>query len=347
MKPRYQFLRTPQCGVSLVEIMVAMVLGLLLLGGIIQVFLGNQTIARTQQALSEVQENGRYALEVIARDLRHAGFRGGCRTGVQVNSLLDPSGTGFSHDLFDLNTGVRGWNNAPGDFQHHLTGYAANTDVVLVKHAAALTAARPAALVAATEAAIPLSTASGIAQGQILVIADAESCDQFQNSQPANASSVGRGDGSSLSPGNVAPSTVQFGTAYGPMADILRFRSAIYYVGAADAANQTWALRRVRFDNGTPVDEEIAPGLVDLQIRYGIDTGAPPDRMADEYVTAVNVTNWDRVVAVRATMLFSSTEGNVVDAPMSLAFAGTTFNAPDRRMYQVFSTTVGVRNSLP
>jgi len=62
------------CGFSLVEILVALVLSLLLIGGIIQLFLGSKQTYRFHDALSRVQENGRLALDTMARDIRMAGF---------------------------------------------------------------------------------------------------------------------------------------------------------------------------------------------------------------------------------------------------------------------------------
>ena len=48
-----------QSGLTLVELLVAMAIGLILLTGIFQVFLGSNSIYRTQDSLSRLQENGR------------------------------------------------------------------------------------------------------------------------------------------------------------------------------------------------------------------------------------------------------------------------------------------------
>ncbi|MCP3951594.1 MAG: hypothetical protein GY697_05165, partial [Desulfobacterales bacterium] len=65
-----------QSGLSLVEILVALVISLFLLGGIVQVYLGNKTAYRFSDASARVQENGRFALETIASDIRRAGSWG-------------------------------------------------------------------------------------------------------------------------------------------------------------------------------------------------------------------------------------------------------------------------------
>ena len=59
-----------QIGISLVEILVALVISLFLLGGIVQVYVGNKTTFAFTNALAEVQENGRFALDLMSQDLR-------------------------------------------------------------------------------------------------------------------------------------------------------------------------------------------------------------------------------------------------------------------------------------
>ena len=340
-----------QTGVTLVEILIALVLGLLLLGGIIQIFLSSSQISRTQEALSEVQENGRYALEIVSRDLRLAGFKGGCRFDTPVRSLLNPAGMGGNPVLFNLNQAVRGWDgvagpNGPGPAGGDMTGYVANTDAVLIKHAGIRTDAIPAGDTARTAVQVDLVAASGIPQGAIVVVADARACDQFQNSVGAGAAHVRRDAATGSPPGNLDPATNPLSERYDDRLVISRFRSAVYYVGDGAFAGQPSSLRRVLFDSGVAQDEEIAQGLVDMQIVYGVTTDINIGAV-NQYLAASAVTDWNNVVAIRVNLLFASTENNVVQAPMTLAFNGGVFNAPDRRMYQVFSTTVQVRNSRP
>ena len=57
-------------GVSLIELMVAMVLGLLVSAGIVSIFLSTSASSRAQKQLADVQEEGRYAIGRIVEDLR-------------------------------------------------------------------------------------------------------------------------------------------------------------------------------------------------------------------------------------------------------------------------------------
>jgi len=67
------WLRSNQSGYSLVELMVAMVLGLLLVGGVVQVFQSGKASYRVQEGLGRLQENGRFADFYLSRVLRQAG----------------------------------------------------------------------------------------------------------------------------------------------------------------------------------------------------------------------------------------------------------------------------------
>jgi type IV pilus assembly protein PilW len=63
-----------QSGLSLVEMMVAMVLGLLILLAVSSIYIGSRQTFRLQDDNARLQETGRYALEVMGRSIRQAGF---------------------------------------------------------------------------------------------------------------------------------------------------------------------------------------------------------------------------------------------------------------------------------
>lgn len=65
-----------QAGLSLVELMIAITLGLIIIFAVLYVFAGNRASYLHQQSLSHVQESGRFALELLNRDIRMAGFIG-------------------------------------------------------------------------------------------------------------------------------------------------------------------------------------------------------------------------------------------------------------------------------
>lgn len=65
--------RKHHSGFGLIELMIALVLGLLVLGAAIAVFQSNQSTYRANEGLSRIQEGARVAFELMSRDLRAAG----------------------------------------------------------------------------------------------------------------------------------------------------------------------------------------------------------------------------------------------------------------------------------
>jgi type IV pilus assembly protein PilW len=62
-------------GLTLVELMVAMAVGLLLLTFLVQIFAGVRSASMLQAGLASVQEDGRLALSLVAEEVRKAGYR--------------------------------------------------------------------------------------------------------------------------------------------------------------------------------------------------------------------------------------------------------------------------------
>ena len=98
-------------GFSLIELMISMVIGLIILLGLISLFDSSSSLNRSQHGLSVLQENGRYAITRIKRDLELAG-RKHCATvalpstlttdwnqGYQMTALMAAPGTVFANGL--------------------------------------------------------------------------------------------------------------------------------------------------------------------------------------------------------------------------------------------------------
>ncbi|MCD2449273.1 PilW family protein [Methylicorpusculum oleiharenae] len=75
---------------TLIEIMIALLIGAFLLGGILQIFINTKQTYRMQEGLSRLQENGRFAMDFLARDIRMAGYWG-CLSPISPN--VDIAGT--------------------------------------------------------------------------------------------------------------------------------------------------------------------------------------------------------------------------------------------------------------
>ena len=74
MNKQLQSIQSRQGGISLVEIMVGLLIGVFLMGGVLQVFDTSKRGYRYQEGLSQVQEQGRFAMEYLAANIRMAGY---------------------------------------------------------------------------------------------------------------------------------------------------------------------------------------------------------------------------------------------------------------------------------
>lgn len=85
--------RRGQRGMSLVELMVAMTIGLILLTALAYFFLGSRQLNRTHDDISRMQESSRYALEILGKAIRQAGYRTNVEAAFLGTALVGTDGT--------------------------------------------------------------------------------------------------------------------------------------------------------------------------------------------------------------------------------------------------------------
>lgn len=316
-----------QAGLSLVELMIAITLSLLLIAGVLQIFLSSKQTYSTNNALSRVQESGRFAMDFLTQDIRNTGYKGQC--------LGEPLNHGITNILWRLEEPIQGWNNITAK-PAHLSGTPLNgTDVVLIKFAAGPGEIDASTANTAANETISLgSNGSGVAKHAITLVSDAISCDLFQNIADDNATSVTRAAGADWT------------HDYTGVTEVLPLQNATYYIRANNGRPNSLVRERLSTNTtaATWVTEELVDGIQDMQILYGI---AGINRQVTDYVAANAVTNWDNVVSVRINLLVVSADTNVVTDNQVIAFNGANVTIDNRRLAQVFSSTIGIRNRLP
>jgi type IV pilus assembly protein PilW len=96
-----------QQGLTLIEIMIALLIGAFLLGGVMEIFLKSRQTYKMQEALSRVQENGRFAMDFLTRDIRMTDYQscqgGSLSTPKQPKSLYDVATRSINEALTGLN----------------------------------------------------------------------------------------------------------------------------------------------------------------------------------------------------------------------------------------------------
>ena len=362
-----------QRGLTLIELMVALVLGLLLLAVVGQVYLADKTTFTAQQQQGLMQEGGRFALEFLARDARMAGLAG-CSSRrplelpLPLRSYLSASGYPFDplqgvqgHEAADSGPGdtiepdptpaasgdASDWSPALPAGTHALADTAvAGSDVLVLS---GMDAGVPLVSPFTSGAQIFVASTSGFAPGDILMVTDCQQAQLFQATGVTAASGniVGSSAGG-YSPGNASPITER-GPA-GPFqegSEVAHVRTYAYYVGVGSDGDP--ALVRERLQGGSSAGmaaEELVGGVESLQVLYGVDGNM--DFVVDQYVTADAVADWRTVRALQVALLLRTPDefGPDLDEA-SYDLAGTTLDpVDDRRVRRVFTSTIALRNRL-
>jgi type IV pilus assembly protein PilW len=360
--------RRRQAGLTLIELMVSLVLALVLTAGIIKVFVGNRVTYEFNESLSRIQENARFALDHIAYNTRMAGYRG-CISDVAIfNNLAVPSafrddiengitgydangtGDGAEYAATATNPAASGNLNAwtpalPGDLTNKVIP---GSDVLVVRSISGAGMSLVAPFTNASQ--LFVATPHDFKIGEILVVSDCHKASVFQVTNiDSTLHNVVHSNSGSFNPGNAFPNW-PLEQDYGLGAEVARLQSYAFYIGVG--ANGAPALFQLRLAWQTAAltafqEEELVSNVESMQIRYGIDTNN--DETINTWVPASGVTDWLEVVSVEITLLARAPDeyGTEVDTADYTLGAMTFDPVDDRRLRQVFSTTIGVRNRLP
>ncbi|HEY5673448.1 MAG TPA: PilW family protein [Malonomonas sp.] len=358
-----------QKGMTLVELMVAMVISLVLLGGVYQIFTGSTNSNRENEQFARLQENARFAMEIIGRDLRMAGYSGCAAVDTTDPARFVNTLNNAGDYLFNFSIGMQGFDYidpldgdvVAADFSPvldasiPLANLVELSDILTVRKADTANAVlledkNPAG---STSWSADLKVTDGTPTSQIdtndiLMISDCVNAAVFQvtNYTMTNGNTVHNSGGAPplgdpAYPGN---STKDLGHNFQPGSEIVKFTTETYLI--RNNAAGVPSLFRIDSDS---VDE-LVEGVESMQIRYGIDNNN--DRQVDAYVTATAAAaDWTQVVSVRVALLLQSdinarlpVDNNVYD--LDGDGAGDYGPIGDRRMRRVFKATVALRNRV-
>jgi len=308
-----------QRGLSLVELLIAMALGLTLLAGVLQVVLGSKRSYQHGVALAELQENGRFALEAMAQDLRNAGFSGACPGG-----LVNAAGEGAHYAL--EKSALEGYGAGMPAPAWLSSSRVANTDAVLLRYATS-----PVLEARSISGNRLLLTSAGAVAGAFYLLSDQQFCLLLANA----------GGATSL----LADRSLEHFLA--PATRVYRYRYVIYWIGRSDDGTPGLFVTDNSETTSKAQTSELVNGVAGMSLRYGV-AGAndvvATYKAAREMVTG----DWPRVRTVRVSLLLQSQTRGVDEAPRSLEFDGRTL-APDgeRRLRLVMGSTTALRNPAP
>jgi len=335
-----------QRGFSLVEFMIAMTIGLVLVAGLAYLMAQTSNARAEMERASRQIENGRYAVDRISEDLRHAGFYG------EFSDLPRPGGSGFPATLAAadpcgttialLSAGLplpvqayEGGASAPlGCIDAN--DYLPFTDVLVVRRA--------------TTTAIP--KASAVANQPYL-----------QSTPLEYRLDIGANTGAFTLTLPSANSTATVDAL------LRRFLVRIYFISKCNVPASGSTCNGTTDDNGSPVPTlkmlelgpggtsgtfqklALAEGIEHLQIDYGIDDNGDgtPERywMCDDAGEPCSTADWSNVVSAQINLVARNTErsaGYKDTKTYSLGRKGYTTALNDAYRRHAYATMVRINN---
>lgn len=318
-----------QFGFTLIELMIAMLLGLIVIGGVISVFIAGQRSYATNKALGDVQDGSRIAFEMMARDIRDAGLTG-CGNGNRVANVLNNSATAW---WAEWGNAVHGYGAGTATVDPALVGLnqVSGTDSLQL-----LGASDSGLSVAAT----PSSTAanfklndktSDLTTGDVIIVCDPDHAAIVQVTKYTDSNvTVVHNAGGSTVPGNCSkglgyPTLCTAngnGYQFGPNSQIFKLAAVDWYIGTNPAGGTSLYRVSVNTVGGAPVAkaQEMVRDVTLMNIRYHQAGSA-------SFVDAATVgTNWAAVDAVQVKLTLDSADkgAGTNGKPISRNFTATT-----------------------
>lgn len=350
-----------QSGFSLIELMLALSLGLVVTAGIVQLFVGNNRTNQLITGQSRLQESARYALDFVSRSVRNGGFFG-CdpEFGKIYNTLnanwdqlfelnllvpvqgFDGTGSGngvgdWSPSLVTLPRGSGGTTIIPGN-GIDITTLVPQTDILVVRYQVAPGFRITEQVEPDSDPVIENDGSVDISVGDYAVISDCEQAALFRvtgMTGGANLTLV-RNTGTGPFDNRAGVSLSEQRRPYGGPGDnqgsvVARVNTDIFFVAeSANNNNRGDAITSLWRKSGVDAPVELVEGISDLQVLFGIDsTPSDTENSANRYVSFGAVGN--NVVRSIRVSIEANTVDVVSDSPEPIS--------------RTFTQTISLRNS--
>lgn len=326
-----------QHGFSLVELMLAMLIGLIIIGGVMSLYISTRDTQRSSDEQLKMVTDARFAIETIGYDLRHAGSWGAtsqqisidCRLGGQCSFADTPAlatGDCANLDYTNLDRPLFGADGSnPYGSSCATQNYKTNTDILQVRYADSSSV--PTAAIAKDTAYIRAN-----AMGGKLFVAAANGALPDHNGRKWTSPD------------------------FDYMTNNYPLVSHVYYVSNdTDPGDGIPSLRRVSLEAGPLMnDEVILSGVEDFQVQYGIPNPTPANncdkKTVASYVNADAINNdldWQKVTAAKVYVLMRSLrkDRDGIKGNRTFTYAGKTADETDGYRRFLISSVIDLRNT--
>ncbi|MEX1080643.1 MAG: PilW family protein [Halofilum sp. (in: g-proteobacteria)] len=309
-----------QRGFSLIELMIAMTIGLILLAAVIALVTNSSRTQRHVEQVGEQIENGRYALDLLRREVQHAGYYGEYYDVRAPSNSSDPPPDPCTTDPDqieeDIGLPIQGYDSVNGDpdpsclsDDDHRDG----TDILVLRRA---------------------STSK-------TDVADLTSGELYIQSLSINKIIE-------IAGGSDNESTFDLEKLDNTRANIRKLRTDIYFIGPD--GNDVPTLKRLSLvDDGGDLtwrEEPLATGVENMQIEYGVDSDG--NGTAHDYETDPGtVGDWADVIALRVHLVVrtrDASEGYTDTKTYDVGLEGTYDPPDDGHRRRVYSNSMRATN---
>lgn len=350
-------------GFSLIELMIAMVLGLMLSAGIFTVFSGNKRSTDLNAAMADMQENARFALNQLSTDIRMAGFQG-CkdinRGSTNILAIGAPTDDLQNTAAFgSVVASARGWNPPPPIAQGLLANAIPNTHALILQFGSEATfplAENVGGNQPDRSDPIPVDTKAGISSepfniqpGEFAIISNCAGSDLIKVSAVGNDGTVAHAQGENIS------NSLSYDYLADQNTKFMRFNSNIYYIGDTGSTSGDGTMITGLYQQKLPYEANNPPilmisGVENMRLLFGARTG--PDTLSFLEPDSPDLRPQDiESISVGLLMVSENPVSEQLDDRTYLlagqaitATPGANGHAVDRRYRQAFNTTVKIRN---
>ncbi|WP_136414924.1 PilW family protein [Herbaspirillum sp. ST 5-3] len=334
-----------QSGLSLVELMISVTIGLMLMAGITSLIAQQSSASTELDKASRQIENGRYASQVLREDVELAGFYGEFYNVPAPTTIVDPCDKTIATLASAISLPIQGY-DSPATVPSPLSACLANgnhvsgTDILIVRHAETSTVD-----VASAVAGQPyLQSGINVSNTMAFVVGSGSDTSVFTLKRRTGGTAPLRAYAVHIyfvSPCNVpASGTTCNGSTDDGGTSIPTLKRMELTVSGGAAAFTTVAL---------------AEGIENMQLDYGIDSETSPDGSANYYTTGTNTdagvamtaADWGNIMTIRVNLLARNTERTLTyddKKTYSLGTAGTVGPFHDSYKRRVFSEVIRATN---
>ena len=337
-------------GLTLIELMVALAISAILLLGVATIYSASKRSYEVNDQFAMLQENARYALHRLTKEIRMAGYTG-CKDIEETSITMIASTPPAELSNFNVNSYVTGhrYNGSAWspNFDTPPAAIVTSADALTIRKASSCSATINAAAETAESALSIVRDNCGFKENEILLITDCQSADMFTKTNGTSSSTIAHSDVGNKNTKN------SLSKAFDNSAHVMRAEAITYYIGTDTTGNKHLYMQSLQAYDGEyqNVVNQLIPNVEDMAIEYGIDTNG--DESIDDIQNAQQVetnANWDKVLSVYLRLLFYT--DNVGNSSKPYSFNGVTHDGVsqplpgDRRFRREFVTTINLRNRI-